>query len=65
MIILRNKNFSDKERKRKGEAAAMIVGGSSIAVGSHKLGGKVIDGGGKYVINSELTAKDKDKEKGN
>lgn len=38
----------------------MLIGGGSIAVGSHKLGDKVIDRSIEYLKNSKLTAKDKD-----
>lgn len=64
MIILRNKEFSKKEKKdEETKSAAMLAGGILAPKAGEIIGNKVMEKGSKYFKNSELTAKDKDQVK--
>lgn len=63
MIVLRTKSFSkektksDKDKKR---GAALVAGGAIAAAGAVKGGDKISAKSGRVLMNTELTAKDKD-----
>ena len=50
----------DEEKKNKLKDAGLVAGSVGLATGGNLLGDKVTEMSGKYLINSKLTAKDKD-----
>lgn len=64
MIISRNKEFSKKDKKSEEiKGAAMLTGGVLAPMAGHVIGDKVTRKSGKYLMNSDITAKDKDQVK--
>lgn len=50
----------DEEKKNKLKGAGLVAGSVGLATGGNLLGNKVTEMSGKYLLDSKLTAKDKD-----